>query len=138
VSFESSQSLTGVWHGLYSYTTSKECRESHFTASLIDTGCIVSGTIHEDMNLPNGQSVVANAQVAGRHEGSDVNFMKSYDGTSGQTHTVYYLGQLLSGGDEIEGVWRILSIWGQETGRFLMIRKREQAEAVKMEAHIDA
>lgn len=112
--------LTGIWDGLYSYTRSGEL-ESTFTAVLFQTGSHLSGAIHETMRRRRG-NVAANAELEGSVEGKHVAFIKHYDGTGGQQHSVVYEGNL--SGDEIEGIWTIPSPPGN-TGRFLMIRGRK-------------
>lgn len=128
-------SITGVWQGLYTYLTEADMPESHFTATLIEAGGLVSGTIHEVMNRYRGGRTPANATVEGRREDSRVVFMKSYNGVGGLTHQVHYDGVLDEAGYEIEGHWTIYSLRsGRFEGRFLMVRNRPLAEAAKAEA----
>jgi len=135
---EREKSLTGIWHGIYTYLTEPGIPESHFVATVIDTGSHLSGTIHETMNTFDGGSVPANAALAGRHDGALVSFIKAYDGTGDQRHSVAYAGQLSADRLEIEGEWRIDSIYGVYRGRFIMIRSRGQTEtpAAEVAEHV--
>lgn len=131
-SFE--KSLTGVWHGLYTYSTEPEMPESHFVCTLLDSGGLLSGTIHEDMQQYRQGAIKANAMIQGKCVGTDVNFLKVYDGTGGQSHSVFYTGVLNAETDEIDGNWHIQHWQGIFSGRFLMIRKRGRGEALTAEA----
>lgn len=133
-SSENSLSLTGVWHGLYTYPSHPHMPESHFVCVLIDVGGALSGTIHEDMQQYRQPSVKANASVDGHHSGTTVAFVKTYDGTGGQSHSVQYIGLVSGERDEIEGDWHVQNWLGRFSGRFLMIRKRGQGEAAETEA----
>ena len=127
-------SLTGVWHGLYTYASHPHLPESHFICILIDNGGRLSGTVHETMNHYRSAATEVSAMVDGAHCGGHVTFLKTYDGTGGQTHSVSYAGVLSSDGEEVEGEWRIDSRYGTMTGHFLMIRKRGQDQAAQVEA----
>lgn len=131
---EKSLSLTGVWHGLYTYPSHPGMPESHFVCVLVDTGGTLSETIHEDMQQYRQPSVKANASVDGHYSGTTVAFVKTYDGTSGKSHSVQYVGVLSGARDEIEGDWHIQSPRGWFSGRFLMIRRRGQGETIETEA----
>jgi len=120
-------SLTGVWDGIYRYPAGIRTPESAFTAVLFDSGGALSGTIHETMKLGT-HDIGASAFLEGRAEGSAVIFLKTYDGTGGQSHSVSYDGTLGADGNEIEGSWRIHADFGVMTGRFLMIRAQRRAK----------
>ncbi len=123
-------SLTGVWHGQYGYPDRAKLPETPFTAVVLDSGGYLSGTIHETLYGWRG-SREANAAITGSVSGDAVSFVKSYDGTNGVKHTVHYEGHLSGARDEIEGRWHIQGDW---SGRFLMIRRRGQTTAAKVEA----
>jgi hypothetical protein len=125
---KASAPLTGVWDGLYRYPAGIRTPESVFTAVLFDSGGTLSGTIHETMKL-GSHEIPASAFLEGRVAGEAVTFLKTYDGTGGQSHSVSYDGTLGAGGNEIEGEWRIHADFGVMTGRFLMIRARGTAKA---------
>ncbi len=119
-----SVSLTGVWHGLYSYPGFAE--PVYFVATLIQSGGSISGTIHEAEIGRNRAPLTLYASVSGSVDRPNVDFAKTYDGSGGWTHTVMYSGQLADDGSEIEGTWTIRGGW---SGRFLMIRSRLASEA---------
>ncbi len=130
-------SLTGVWHGLYTYPTAPHMPESHYVCVLIDNGGRLSGTIHEAMNHYRGPATQENAIVDGAYADSHVTFLKTYDGSGAASHSVAYRGELSADRDEIEGDWSVYGQNGVFSGRFLMIRKRGQDAAATLEAFED-
>ena len=130
-------SLTGVWHGLYTYTSHPHMPESHFICVLIDNDGRLSGTIHEEINYRHSVPREAYALIDGAHCRGHITFLKTYDGTSGLTHSVSYAGDLSDDHDEIEGQWRIDGRHGASSGQFLMIRKRRRnfPQRAEAEAH---
>ena len=115
--------LGGAWNGEYFYPGSPE--GVTFVALLIDAGGRFSGSIHEYEGIVSEQRILLYAAVDGRHEGSQVSFLKTYDGTGGWKHTVGYDGSLNADATEISGHWYIDGI----RGRFVMIRADAQEEA---------
>jgi hypothetical protein len=127
------QSLTGVWHGLYSYAAYRE--PVYFVATLIDAGSFVSGTTHESEIGETGAPLTLFASIEGSKSGTAVSFTKIYDGSGGWEHAVAYDGLLNGDTTEIEGEWRI----GVEAhGRFLMIRSRGATEQVARKRFVQA
>ena len=129
MSGEQTESLTGVWHGLYTYRDGQA--PGAFVATLIEAGTSFSGAIHEDSNgdgLPVRQ---LNATVDGRRASQMVTFAKTYDGADGWDHTVYYEGVLSEDFTEIEGLWFIPRV---VAGRFMMIRNSGRPDAVRRHA----
>ncbi|CAN5321626.1 hypothetical protein BH11PSE2_BH11PSE2_01060 [soil metagenome] len=124
--------LTGVWQGLYTYPWGDE---EGFVATLIHTGGTISGSTHEKDGLGMATSPVLYALVEGHCEAEMVTFRKTYDGTGGWTHSVFYDGALSSDGAEIEGRWHIP---GDSDGRFLMIRQTGRDEAVTRKTTVTA
>lgn len=118
-----SESLTGVWHGLYSYPVHLE--PVYFVATLIDGGSSLNGMTHEAAIGKSGAPLTVFASISGAREGQSVDFLKSYGGEGGWTHSVSYVGQLSADGLEIEGRWTIPGDW---SGRFLMIRNAGATE----------
>ena len=115
--------LTGVWHGLYSYP--RQLEPVYFVATLIGSGARLSGMIHEANVGRRGAKLQLFASVEGEQSDSSVSFDKVYDGTGGWSHKVIYIGTLNSDRTEIEGNWSIPSVW---SGRFLMLRSRGMTE----------
>jgi hypothetical protein len=123
-------SLTGVWHGLYSYP--RDLQPIYFVATLIDHGRAFSGATHEAERGEDGFPLTLFAMVDGGRIGQEIHFTKTYDGSGGWSHTVTYEGRLDEPGLEIEGTWSIPpSEHGPgASGRFLMIRSSGASEAV--------
>jgi hypothetical protein len=122
---QSAQSLTGVWHGLYSYPA--EQRPVSFVATLIETASAVSGTTHEPCTFGGGPGEILYATLAGSRQNNTVSFVKTYDGNNPFYHAVDYSGTLSPDGTEIEGRWHIPGVW---SGKFLMIRPTGTAESI--------
>lgn len=129
----SRRSLTGVWHGLYSYMAFKE--PVYFVATIIDSSGFISGSTHESEVGETGAPLALFASLEGQKAGDVVRFTKLYDGSGGWEHGVDYSGLVSSDGDEIEGHWTIGS---QATGRFLMMRNRGVSEQVVRKQFIRA
>jgi hypothetical protein len=126
---EDSKNLTGVWHGLYSYQAYRE--PVYFVATLIDGGSFLSGSTHESEIGETGAPLTLFASIDGSRSGSSVDFIKSYDGSGGWSHSVSYGGQLNADATEIEGQWHVAnSNAGKASGKFLMIRSRGATETV--------
>jgi hypothetical protein len=127
-------SLTGVWHGLYSYLA--PASPIHFVATVISSGTFVSGSTHEAVTGSRGAPLTVFAGLEGVYAGKAVSFRKIYDGTGGWTHHVDYEGMLNADATEIEGRWTLPAGW---QGRFLMIRSRGATEEVarKIYARMD-
>ena len=127
------QSLTGVWNGLYTYP--RHLEPVSFVAVLVDSGMSFSGTTHEphvSNDVPGGMLY---GMIDGRREGAAVTFTKTYDGTGGWTHSVWYEGSVNGEATEIEGRWTVPGIW---SGKFLMIRSGGKEEAVERKALVPA
>jgi hypothetical protein len=118
--------LTGIWNGLYTYSTG---RSVSFVATLIDSGSSFAGTTHETDSF-GGATLCAN--LAGTYSDGLVSFTKTYD-KPGILYrsSISYRGALSSDGTEIEGRWTIHRWW---SGKFLMIRPAPRAETVSQHA----
>jgi len=130
---DTNDSLTGVWNGLYMYPLA--LAPGAFTATLLDFGAVLSGTIHEPDVHGVTDAGLLYAEVSGRRAGARVEFAKTYDGAGDWTHTVHYRGDLSSDGQEIEGTWTIPGDW---SGRFLMIRAGREVTAERRTTFQDA
>jgi hypothetical protein len=123
-----SRSLTGVWHGLYSYDLAMA--PVYFVATIMSGTSWISGTSHEAVNEIVGQDLTLFATIEGTQNGSAITFVKTYDGSGGWSHAVPYAGVLSPDGTEIEGRWEIKETgYLTTTGRFLMIRSSTATEA---------
>jgi hypothetical protein len=123
--------LTGVWQGLYVYPWG---RSEGFVATLVQSGDHIGGTTHETATQGRAKGKTLYAIVDGTRSGSAVTFRKTYDGSGGWTHTVFYSGQLSADGAEIDGEWRIPPF---PPGRFLMIRQGGKEEVVTRRVAVD-
>lgn len=128
-------SMTGVWHGLYSYPM--ELQPIYFMATLIDHGRGFSGSTHEAEKGEDGFPLTLLATVDGTRIGREVHFTKTYDGSGGWSHAVSYEGHVDDQGLEIEGTWSIApSPQGPGAhGRFLMIRSSGASEKAVRQAY---
>jgi hypothetical protein len=124
------KSLTGQWHGLYSYPRYLE--PVYFVATLVSLGTPFSGTTHEAAEGRDGAPLKSFALVDGELVGQDVSFLKTYDGSAERSHAIHYAGTLSGDGLEIEGTWSIPGDW---SGRFLMIRNAGATEKVVRRAY---
>ena len=117
--------LTGVWDGLYRQPG--QLQQVPFTATLIDTGNIVSGSTHEHCNVPGCLIETHHATLSGERAGQAVSFLKSYNPPGFGYDIVSYAGTLSTDGMEIAGRWRIPR--SGLSGEFLMIRAQRKAVA---------
>lgn len=118
-----SESLTGVWEGLYSYPGNLD-PPNGFTATLLQSGDSVTGTVHEIGEMGVDQ---------GRRMGARVAFTKTYDvgPESDYSAPVVYEGSVSGDGQEIEGRWTIQGVW---SGKFLMVRPGRTVAATRQAA----
>jgi hypothetical protein len=121
----SEQKLTGIWNGLYTYPNG---RSTSFVATLIDSGCSLSGTTHE----PGFLGGTLYASLVGSRNESAVGFTKTYE-RPGLLHRkpIIYEGTLNGDATEIEGRWTIQKVW---SGKFMMVRSGSQAAQVERKA----
>ena len=119
------QSLTGIWHGIYSYPIARA--PVSFAATLIETASAVSGTTHELCTIGGSPNEILYATLLGSRQDRAISFMKTYDGANPRYSTVAYEGALSPDGTEIEGRWIVPGNW---SGKFLMIRSSGKTEAV--------
>jgi hypothetical protein len=120
-----SESLTGVWHGLYAGDSAR--RHVNFVATLLETVSFVSGATHEPRAVGGTPGDVLFATLMGDRAARSVRFTKSYEVADADYTVVEYEGTLSTDGTEIDGRW---TIPGNCSGTFLMIRS-SQTEAVR-------
>jgi hypothetical protein len=118
----SSQNLTGIWNGLYTY---RDGTSTSFVATLIDGGGSLTGITHE----PDARAgATLYASLIGANHGGTVTFTKTYDQPDRyHRNPVHYEGAVSSDGTEIEGRWTISK---RTSGKFLMIRAAPRAAAI--------
>jgi hypothetical protein len=127
--------LTGIWNGLF-----KQSEREHvaFTATLIESGHLVSGSTHEPCIMPEYPRRTHFATLSGTRAGNAVSFIKTYDPPGYGYNTVAYAGTLNREATEIAGQWSIRSGAFQISGDFLMIRAGRMATARDRKARATA
>ncbi|MEM7542612.1 MAG: hypothetical protein AAF384_13670 [Pseudomonadota bacterium] len=114
------ESIGGTWDGHYYYSDPRE--PVPFTLEINVHEAAFAGKTSEPNTTENPTTPHLYAAVKGTVSGQAVSFEKTYDGTDGQTHTVYYEGRIVAP-DKIEGIWD----FGRLEGTFELSR-REIAE----------
>jgi len=100
--------MLGTWNGQYGYN---EMRRPNVNFKLTITGVEgdrFSGMISEPATFGDGTSRFLFAGVRGTVKGGIVSFVKTYDGTGGQTHSVNYQGTLDPAARSVNGGWTIV------------------------------
>jgi hypothetical protein len=113
----SSSSLTGVWHGRYSYPYAQD--SVSFVATIFDGGDSISGRTHEVCGFGPSTGDTIFATLTGARRGNFVNFTKVYENVRFYETAVSYEGTLDEDSTEISGSWTVPGHW---SGTFLMIR----------------
>ena len=119
--------LTGVWEGLFNWPIRRP--PTPFTAVLIDTGGVLSGSVHEIAQGGAFDGHELTAMLSGARSGASVRFTKAYERGPARFAPVAYDGALNADATEIDGTW---TIKGRMSGRFLMIRSKRPEEAVEV------
>ena len=123
---DSEVNLTGEWTGIYSYPA--HYPPNSFEASIRDAGGVITGVIRQPGEIVEPPGIHQHAVIEGSRSGSEVRWVKIYDDLA--RATPHYRGTVQPGGDEIEGEWHIPGNW---SGRFMMIRRREESAAEERE-----
>lgn len=121
---EADDDLTGVWTGLFRYSDGGP--STSFTATLIQSGNLVTGSTHEPCSVRGCPHKTHVASLFGRRRGTAVSFVKTYDPPEFDYGEVAYEGTIAADGTEIAGSWHIGPNW---SGDFLMIRESRRATA---------
>lgn len=111
--------IGGTWEGTYYYPDRKRPGVP-FILELASKGTSISGKISEPNTFGDPGAKFLYAHVAGIIEGTKLRFVKTYDGTGGQSHSVYYEATLDPGTMTISGVWVISDRW---SGQFRAARR---------------
>jgi hypothetical protein len=120
--------LSGGWDGIFNYP--RRFRPNAFTATLRDAGGFLAGEIAEPSQDRHDHGATLHAWLEGRHDGTAVMFVKSYDDPDRAHYTVTYTGTVSPDGTEIQGIWEIASVW---SGTFIMVRKAGKTEEAAQE-----
>jgi hypothetical protein len=117
--------LTGVWSGLFKQTDLGA--DVTFTATLIESGSLVTGSTHEPCVVSDCPRKTHLATLSGTRNGRAVSFLKTYDPPGFGYSTVSYDGTLNGDATEIAGQWNIRQGLLSMSGEFLMIRAGRRA-----------
>lgn len=110
------QSSTSKWEGTYVYSTSGLPPVGfEMTLEVVDSR--VSGVTKEPATFGVGDSPYLYAHIAGHIDGSRISFLKTYDGTDQQSHTVEYDGVISTDGATIKGKY-VVGAGAVNTGTF--------------------
>jgi hypothetical protein len=131
---QSSRCLTGVWQGVYSYPLGTQPPVG-FTATLIEAGGLLSGSVHEPCTVGGGPNETLYFTLNGSRQRSAVNFIKTYHGTNPYYSRIIYDGTVNDDATEIEGRWTIPGDW---SGRFLMTRSGDPPQATAESEGVDS
>jgi hypothetical protein len=121
-------SLTGLWAGAYSYPWAEAAVP--FNARLEESGESLTGEIDEPNTFADPSAARLFASVRGSRQGMNVSFIKRYDGSAGQKHTIGYEGQVNADFTRIDGRWSL----PVTSGSFFMERADAGAEAAASRA----
>lgn len=103
--------LTGTWTGRYYYPDGRP--GVSFQIEFHESNGQLSGRTTEPNTFGDASISYLHAYITGVRNGQNVNFIKTYDGTGGQNHSVSYSGSLSSDGSRISGRWTIDQLSGQ-------------------------
>ncbi|MDX2237562.1 MAG: hypothetical protein NW203_08350 [Hyphomonadaceae bacterium] len=112
---QSAVNLTGAWRGVYAGDGNAN---TEFTATMSSLGSRLSGAMVEPNTFGSGDVAFLLSTITGQIDGSSVVFLKTYDGSGGQSHTVRYEGRISANGRRIAGTWTT----GGVSGPFEMVR----------------
>ena len=121
--------LTGVWNGVFQQPYWGSIA---FTATLIESAGLVTGSTHEPCVLAGCPRKTHLALLSGHRQNRTVAFVKTYDPPGFGYGTVSYAGELNGEATEIAGTWTIA---GSFSGAFLMIRAGRRALARTRKKH---
>ena len=129
------RNIGGIWYGRYDALGFPETNS--FVAHLDDDNGAISGTITEPDTK--GGHGVRRAFVSGDRSGTELRFVKQYDGGA-LAHAVRYMGEINADATEVSGVWVIV----RHHGIFTMRREKfseldlEREEEVELVGPQDA
>jgi len=104
--------LSGLWRGRYHYPRPiNGVRSVAFEMDLTFSQGRVSGFVAEPNTFGDKTSENLYATFSGTVSGNHIEWKKTYDGTGGQSHSVWYRGTLDRKNRRIEGRWEISSNW---------------------------
>ncbi|MEX0941608.1 MAG: caspase family protein [Pseudomonadales bacterium] len=109
--------LTGRWTGRYYYEDGRD--SVPFMVDLYETRGQLEGRISEPNTFGTANSRSLYANLNGSVKDNSIRFEKTYDGTGGQSHAVFYEGKLDDKKMSVAGRWRLAGA----RGRFEIYRR---------------
>lgn len=107
VSDEQARPMIGTWNGFYAYDQGGR-RSVPFKLTVTSiVGSRFTGLISEPATFGDGTSKFLFANITGNVNAGRVSFIKTYDGTGGQTHSVNYDGMFEVNRSKLRGGWKI-------------------------------
>ena len=103
--------LSGIWKGTYNYRDGAGLKEVPFEIQLAQRGQSLVGRITEPNTFNRSSTPRLFANLVGIIDGRRLRFIKTYDGTGGESHSVYYEGELNDDASVVSGIWIIESRW---------------------------
>ena len=110
--------LTGSWKGRYEYPDGRAGVD--FTQDLTFSQGLITGYLSEPNTFGDKTSQNLYATLSGAVSGGEIEWLKTYDGTAGVSHSVKYHGKLDRKADKIVGEWQIEGGW---SGTFELARQ---------------
>ena len=102
-----------MWTGRYEYTDGRDGVD--FTQELTFSQGLVTGFVSEPNTFGDGTSKNLYATLEGSVSGNAIEWVKTYDGTAGVSHSVEYGGTLDRTKRTIAGRWKIGALSGPFT-----------------------
>jgi tetratricopeptide (TPR) repeat protein len=101
--------LTGAWYGTYAYPGDGAQPSVRFRLYFVQNGSKISLNVKEPKTFGAGNAPFLYAFGTGQYDPAtrELKFTKTYDGTSGVSHSVEYTGTISEDGKKIEGNWSI-------------------------------
>lgn len=119
-------SLTGLWSGSYRYSNGF-MGPVPFNARIEESGEHFSGEIDEPNTYADPSAPRLFATIDGSRHGTELNFVKTMDGTGGASHAIFYEGVVDGEFTRIDGAWTVEGL----SGTFFMERAGVEAEAAE-------
>lgn len=107
-------SLAGLWEGSYTYREGSVLTRVTFEIQLAQRGQSLTGRLIEPNTFKRAPVKFLSANLVGIIDGDRVRLIKTYDGTGGENHSVYYEGKLNANASEMTGTWIVERNWRGE------------------------
>jgi uncharacterized caspase-like protein len=103
--------LTGSWKGHYEYPNGSGRTGVDFSQDLTFSQGLITGYVSEPNTFGDKTSKNLYASLTGAVSGNDIQWVKTYDGTGGVSHSVTYQGKVDRKAGKIVGKWQIKADW---------------------------